>query len=301
MHRALRWSLILLLVATLLYGGFVGYVSWKSAESLVHPDRPTFSYVPTDYGLAYESVNFTTSDGLRLSGWWMPAVTAPNASAKVGTVIFLHGYGESKNQSLLFATFLHNDSLNVLAFDFRAHGDSQGDHTTVGLDEVRDVQAAFAYVGTRADPARVALFGLSMGAATGINAAAQLPQVRAVVSDSSFATLQNIAANSITHFTHLPKYPYGPVAVFFASRIVHEDIDQNAPVRAIATVKVPVLLIQGGQDDIAIAKSDGEALHAADATSEYWFVPAAAHVKAHTVAHDEYEARVVAFLDRTLA
>src|SRR5207248_1416848 len=97
-------------------------------------------------------------------------------------------------------------SFDVLAFDFRAHGESQGDHTTVGYDEARDVDAAVSFAAQR-DPQNVALLGLSMGGAAGLNAAPDLPAVRAVVTDSAFATLDDIAANSITHFTHLPKYP----------------------------------------------------------------------------------------------
>src|SRR5205823_5426124 len=160
---------------------------------------------------------------------------------------------------------------------------SEGDHTTVGMDEVRDVRAAVAYAESRS-AAPVALLGFSMGAAAGINAAARMTDVRAVVSDSSFATLQNIAGNSITHFTHLPKYPYAPVTVLFAEAIVHESIGKNRPVDAARSLKAPLLVIQGGADDIAIAKDDGEALHAADPASEYWLVAGATHAKAHEAA-----------------
>jgi alpha-beta hydrolase superfamily lysophospholipase len=294
-RRWLRWTLAILLVVALGYAAFVGYVSWKSAESLVHPARSVPPYAPADVGLAYERVAFTTSDGLRLVGWWMPAGAAAN-----GTVVFLHGYGDSKNQSLAYAPFLHADGMNVLAFDFRAHGESQGDHTTVGLDEVRDVQAAVSFAKTKS-AAPVVLYGLSMGAAAALNAAPTTPDVRAVVSDSSFATLQNIASNSITHFTHLPKYPYGPLAVLFASRIVHEDVSADAPVRAIAHVTVPVLLVQGGADDIAVAATDGAVLHAADPASQYLYVPAAHHVESHAVDRAEYEARVTGFLNAALS
>lgn len=298
MPRVLRWLLAILVVLGLAYAGFVGYVSYRSAESLLHPARDLTNATPADVGLAFERVGFTTSDGLRLAGWWVPA---PDPAAARGTVVFLHGYGDSKAQSLPYLPFLHNDSLNVLAFDMRAHGESQGDHTTVGMDEVADARAAIAYAATRADPSRIALLGLSMGAATAINEAPGDARVRAIVSDSSFATLQNIASNSITHFTHLPKYPYGPVSVWMAAALVHENVARDAPIRSIASVHAPILLIQGGADDIAIAAQDGEALHRADPSSEYWLVPGAHHVEAHSVAQAEYESKVDAFLDAALA
>lgn len=295
----LLWKLLAGLVAALLVvaGGAVAFVSWRSAESLVHPARVAPSATPADVGLAYERVTFASADGIPLVGWWMPA---PHAK---GTVIVLHGYGESKNQSLAYAPFLHDAGYDVLAFDFRAHGESGGDHTTVGLDEVRDVQAAWAWLQSRPDVNvnRVALMGFSMGAATALNAATVLP-ARAVVDDSGFATLENIASHSITHFTHLPKYPFGPLAVFFASRMVHEDIALDQPVKSAREIHAPVLVIQGGQDDIALPDADGRAvLAAAPAGSQWLFEPTAYHVGAHGVDLAGYEAKVIAFLDAAMA
>jgi alpha-beta hydrolase superfamily lysophospholipase len=297
MKRA--WKVVLVLLAALLVlaGGAVAFVSYRSAESLVHPARQATTHTPADVGLAYERVAFASADGIPLVGWWMPADTAN------GTVIVLHGYGESKNQSLAYAPFLHRAGYNVLAFDFRAHGESGGDHTTVGIDEVKDVEAAWAWLRSRADvdASRVALMGFSMGAATAINAAGSVP-ARAVVDDSGFATLENIASNSITHFTHLPKYPFGPLAVLFASHMVHEDISINQPVRSVHALHAPVLVIQGATDDIAFPDADGKAVFAAAPAGSQWLLaPGASHVGAHKVDPAGYESRVIAFLDANVA
>lgn len=287
MRRWARWTLALACAALVLYGAFVGYVSWRSADALVHPARPAASWTPADVGLSFEPVDLATEDGVRLAAWWMPADDAR------GTVILLHGYGDSKNQSLAYAPFLHAASFHVLAFDFRAHGESGGAFTTVGLDEVRDAEAAYRYAAAR-DGDRVAFLGLSMGAATAINAAGGLG-VDAVVADSAFATLQNIAANSITHFTDLPRYPYGPVAVFLAARMVERDIADNQPVRAAERLAAPLLVIQGSADTIAFPDEDGRPIAEA-AGADYWLVDGATHVGAHAAARDEYERRVVEFL-----
>ena len=268
-------------------------VSWKSAEKLVHPAREAAGALP---GLAYESVSFQAADGVALVGWWVPS------DAARGTVIFLHGYGDSKDQVLPLLPFLHEEGYHVLAFDFRAHGASDGDETTVGLVEVADVRGALAFA-ARKDPAayeQVALMGFSMGAATAINTAA-IEDVDAVVSDSAFATLENIASNSITAFTDLPKYPFGPLSVVFAGWMVGKDVSENAPVRAVTGSSAPVLVIQGLEDTIAFPDEDGEAIAAAaPAGSELWLVPGAAHVQAHSVAQEEYERRVLDFLDTNL-
>lgn len=296
MRRAWKVVLALFVVILLLAGGAVAYVSWRSADSLVHPARAHATRTPADAGPSYEAVGFAATDGVRLAGWWIPAEHAR------GTVVFLHGYGESKAQALAYAPFLHNASYNVLAFDFRAHGESAGDHTTVGADEVRDVEGAWAWMRERGiDRGHVALMGLSMGAATAINAAPALPGLRAVVDDSGFATLDNIASHSITHFTDLPQYPFGPLAVLFASRMVHQDIGENQPVRAVRGVHAPVLVIQGGRDDIAFPDVDGRAVFDAAPKGSQWLLePAASHVGAHAANAARYEASVLAFLEAAM-
>jgi pimeloyl-ACP methyl ester carboxylesterase len=272
----------------------------------VHPARDLHATTPADVGIPFERVTMRTSDGFDLVGWWMPASGAPK-----GTVVFLHGYGESKNQSLGFvAPILHNASYHVLAFDFRAHGESSGDHTSVGLDEIVDVRSAIAYVADRTgDADHTALMGFSMGAATAINAADGGPPLRAIVSDSSFATLENIASHSITHFTNLPKYPFGPLAVLFAGWIIHRDIALNRPIDHVGRIDTPVLVIQGGADDIAYPDTDGRALYDRCANElarsgalarrcEWWLVPDARHVRAHDHEPEAYVAHVVGFLDQ---
>src|SRR5581483_5282288 len=149
------------------------------------------------------------------------------------------------------------------------------------IDEVKDVDAAWGWLASRGDVpmGHVALLGLSMGAAAAINAAEDLP-VRAVVDDSGFATLENIASHSITHFTHLPKYPFGPLAVFFASRLV----------------------LEGGSDDIALPDADGRAVFDAAPPGSQWLLePKAYHVGSHGADPAGYEAKVIAFLDADVA
>src|SRR5205823_689619 len=109
-------SLVVLLVGT---GFTVGVVSYEAADRLVHPPRDLETRTPASVGLSFERTTLLTEDRLRLAAWWMPAV-APDAP----TVVFLHGYGASKAQSLAVAPFLHQAGYQVLAFDFRAHGES---------------------------------------------------------------------------------------------------------------------------------------------------------------------------------
>lgn len=295
-------------VATLLALSFVsaallGGVGYEVADRLVHPPRDLPRVTPADRGLPYERVAFTAEDGIQLTGWWMPA-TRLTGAVESPTVLFLHGYGASKAQSLSVAPFLVRAGYNVLAFDFRAHGESGGGYTTVGLEEVKDVAAAWGFLASRPDVAldRVAILGWSMGGATGLNAAEALPEARAFIVDSTFASLENVVSHTLPAFTGLPTQPFGGVGILFASMMVGRGVWENEPARAIAQFDRPLLIIQGMMDPIAQPDTDGAALHdAAGPFSELWLVPDADHVNARRVDPAAYEDRVLGFLALHLA
>lgn len=284
-----------LLSMLVLSAGLVGGLGYEVADRLVHPPRDVPLVDPADLGLSFERVSFSTEDKLSLAAWWMPS----EAGTPAGTIVFLHGYGASKAQSLSVAPFLHRAGYHVLAFDFRAHGESGGAYTTVGLEEVRDVRAALAFLRERGDVdmASVALFGWSMGGATALNAASELPDVRAFIVDSTFARLENVVSHSLPAFTGLPSQPFGTLSVLFASWMVQRGVWENDPARAVTQFDRPLLIIQGMADIIARPESDGAALHdAAGPFAELWLVPEADHVNARRADPRAYEAKVLSFL-----
>lgn len=279
--------------ASLLVGAVVAVsVSYVAADRLVHPPREASSREPGALGIAFEAIHFASTDGVPLAGWWMP-VANPS-----GTVVFLHGYGASKAQSLSVAPFLVAAHYNVLAFDMRGHGDSGGDHTTFGIDEVDDVAGAVAWLRGRADvdSSRIVLFGWSMGAATALNAAPGLPEVRAIVADSSFARLGDLVARGLSGMTGLPAFPFDSLTVAWASWLAKKDLRDDEPARAALGLHRPLLLIQGMDDPLA-RPEDAETLRASTGdNARLWLVPGATHVDAVHFRPADYQALVLAFL-----
>jgi pimeloyl-ACP methyl ester carboxylesterase len=140
---------------------------------VTHPGDPA-----TLLRRAYSDVQFQTSDGIGLSGWWIPASTGrgffgrtPDFGAK--TVIVCHGFGADKATQLIVARRLIPAGYNVLAFDFRAYGDSGGRFSTLGDIERRDVLAAVHWVRTEhpQQAKRIVGIGIGIGAAALIGAA----------------------------------------------------------------------------------------------------------------------------------
>jgi len=139
--------------------------------------------VPADYGLVNRDEPLATDDGLQLAAWYVPG-TRPES------LILVHGLGANRADMLDLATVLHTRGYNLLLPDLRAHGRSQGNVSTLGVKEVRDIQAAVKYLQLQpeVDPYRIGIYGASLGGAVALLAAEQIPTLRGVVVDSTFAT-----------------------------------------------------------------------------------------------------------------
>lgn len=281
-------------VLVLVLAGVFG-VSWMAGQSLLHPKREVSTATPSGLNLTWEWANFTTFDNVPIVAWWIPAEHA------AGTVIFLHGYSDAKSQGLPMFPFLHNASVNVLAFDFRAHGQSGGAYTTAGLLEVREVDAALSWVQNRTHQGdnRTVLLGWSMGAATALNSAPRHPHLAGIVSDASFSHLHHIVDTSIGKFTGLPRWPFGPLAVTFASWSIGIDINDNAPVDAVAGYHGPLLLIQG-LADTTVTPDQVDELAGAAPQATVWKVPDAGHTECYKTDAQGYQQHVLAFLSNAV-
>src|SRR3990167_11069470 len=152
----------------------------------IRPFRITSSITPKEMGLAYEKVSFRTEDNVLLHGWFIPAKKTP---AK--TLILLHGYPADKGNILPVMAFLHA-KYNLLLFDFRYFGESEGWYSTAGKNEVLDLRAAIQYLGTKGIH-EVGVWGFSLGGAVAIMTAPHSPEIKAIVAESSYARLDWMA------------------------------------------------------------------------------------------------------------
>ncbi|MGE3271297.1 MAG: alpha/beta hydrolase, partial [Chloroflexota bacterium] len=152
-------------------------------RQITHAHRNDFRDDPARWGLqAAEEVDLTASDGVRLHTWLFRSAEA------VASVIVLHGHGGNKHTVLPLAQMLY-PKYNVILLDHRGHGESDGGRTTIGFEERLDVHAAVDYL-IEQGMGPVGIFGMSMGGATAILAAAEEPRIVAVVADSPYARLR---------------------------------------------------------------------------------------------------------------
>jgi len=252
---------------------------------------------PADFNMPYEDVTITDSDGLKLVGWFVP-------SQNGAVIIMQHGYKSTRQELLEEAQMMHKHGYGILLSTVRAHDYSEGETITFGMKEVNDMEAWYQYLISRpdVDKNKIGELGNSFGGMLVIQHTAQNKNIKAVVADSAFSSLNDTVSKSVTYFTNLPAFPFAPLIVFWAERETGfklEDIDTKKWIVQISPR--PVFLMQGGRD-IIISTDSGQKLYdAAGEPKELWYDPALGHVAFDDERAVEFERRVSQFFDKYLS
>ena len=290
---------LILVVGALTTSGMFWVARREAARLVTHlPDeRPPIERTPADVGMDYRDVQVTTSDGLRLAGWWTPS---KNGAA----VIVQHGYKTNRSTQLLdIAATLARGGYGVLLSSLRAHDLNDGRVISFGLEEMKDLSAWLAFIQTLegVEPSRIGIFGNSLGGSLAIQLAAQAQSIKAIVTHSAVASVRSTVETSITYFTGLPPFPFTSMILFWVEQdwaMQPDLLDFTAWIAALDSQ--PILLMQGGAD-VVVAPESGQLLYdAAREPKELWFEPDLGHVDFQRERSQEFSDRVVGFFDRHL-
>jgi len=238
-----------------------------------------------------QDVAFVTSDGLTLRGWFSPGTRG-------AAVIFVHGGGGDRTQLFPEALVVARHGYGFLVYDSRANGESDGDVTSWGDRERRDVVAALDFVGARPeiDLRRIALLGFSIGGSSAALVAASDTRVRAAILAPVWTSLSEELWNKGGRF---PFLTYAPMMFGLARAGV--DVRAVRPIDRIADMSPrPVFFITGTSDWDTPVPVTQRMFDAAREPKSLWIVPGADHGKYLKTAPAEYEFRVTAFLDDAL-
>lgn len=217
-------------------------LSFLVTKASTRPDEKNRPETPATYGAVYEDVTFTSSDDLKLSGWYLP-----NAEKHV-TIVVTHGLFRSRYETLERGVDFWKRGYSVLIYDLRRHGASQGEFCTLGYQERFDVEAATAFARSREPENRIVLFGVSMGAAATLLAASEESGIEAIIVDSSFLSLRHTVAHHLA-LARIPNFPFSSILVTLTTWRLGYAADDFDVLTAVRKIQCPILFI-GSTGDI---------------------------------------------------
>ena len=238
---------------------------------------------PGGASIYYRDVTLTTADGLELAAWFVPAINASSAPTDTPTIILAHGLLERKESMKHLVPWLHEAGYNVMLLDFRGHGKSDLQPTTVGREEVMDLQAALDWLEAEGVGDRVGGLGMSMGAVVLVNTAVQDDRLDALVLDSMFAEWND------TDFAKDYRLP----PEWLVPGVPN-------PVELLPNIDVPVFVIHGTADILTEIGHAHRVFAAANEPKQLW-INDSGHAWSSMTYPVVYREKVLDFFDRTLS
>ena len=242
------------------------------------------------YSLNPEDLYINSFDNLKLH-----ALFINNNTNK--TIICVHGY-KAKDGLYDFgmsAKFLNSLGYNLLFVDNRAHGLSQGKYIGFGVLDSVDVNSWVDYLVTNMNQETIILYGMSMGAATVMNA--QNNKVKAIIADCGFASGYDEVAYQIKKMYHLPAFPLVPISNILLKLIAHYSLKEKEAYRSIKNYKNNLLIIHGGKDRFVPTGDAYKIFDNATCHKKILIVPGASHAKSYLKDTELYEQTIKEFLD----
>ncbi len=219
----MMWSIIGIIVA--IYIGLT-LIMFLLQDYFIYFPTQEMMATPATIGLAYEEVLFETADGIKLSGWYVPVIEAKNV------VIFFHGNAGNISHRLESIALFHRLGLNVLIFDYRGYGLSQGTISEQGI--YLDAEAVFAYLVQERGfkPEQIIIFGRSLGGAVATWLAQKHPP-QALILESTFTSIPDMGAR---------QFPFLPVRLLARN--------QYNTINRLPHLSAPILIIHSPDDEL---------------------------------------------------
>jgi pimeloyl-ACP methyl ester carboxylesterase len=241
-----------------------------------------------------QPVSFITTDSLKIAGL---LIVRPQAKKNI---LICHGYRMAKERMHRFALMFPQD--NVLLFDYRAHGESDGESSSIGYYEKNDVVAALKFLqeDQRTQGLPIIGIGVSMGAVTLLSAAAESVVCRAIILDAPFARLDEQTHRMITHRYKLPKFPFSFVARKFLEKLHNFKLTDVDSLVSAKNLQTPVLMIHSRDDNTVPIENGRRIYQCINVHKEFWVVSGSGHARIFTDKPLEYQERIHAFLSTVL-
>ena len=273
---------------------------WADSEQRISM-RKDFDAKPWQFD-SYETINFTSRDGINLEGWYVEV----NSSSPV--VIFVHGgyeNGKCKPEILLSASYLSKNNFNVFMIDLRNHGNSEivSDYFYLGQKEYLDVLGAYDWlmVEKNYNPSSIGIVSISTySLATTL--AFDESEIGAMWLDSPIIDFPLLVGNELERLG-FPRILASP-AITMGERLVGVSLEDRVPLEVASRAGERPMYLVHGDSDVRISNEHSKKFYnkavEAEANVTLWLVEDSAHVDALWEYSQEYESRLVTFFSNSL-
>ena len=227
-----------------------------------------------------EDVSFLNQNGQRLDGWFIPSQSGP----ALATIIFFHGQGGNVSNVAFIGEGLASRGFDVLLFDYRGYGRSEGEITDEG-DMYADADAAYDYVVNQrgASAERVVLYGHSLGTAAVVDLASRR-KCGAIILESGLSSASDMASIRL---------PWLPAWLRTLGRNRFDSVDK------LPAASCPVLVTHGEPDNV-VPTEQGRALYAAAHEPKKLIIFKGADHGVSSYSGDYYFAQITDFIEASL-
>ena len=260
-------------------GMFLAFTVWNfhlDRKFIFFPEKEILGD-PGRWGLSFEDVVFPSADGVKLHGWFIPFPGSGD------TLLLFHGNAGNVSHHIENIKLLHDRlRINIFLFDYRGYGRSEGKISEEGA--YRDAEGAHKYLLSRAgvSPSRIVFFGLSLGTAIAVQLALTHPPA-AMILESPFTSIKDMAKRS---------FLLGLLTPFIRTRF--------DTARKLSRIHVPVLIIQGDQDQTVPPSMARRLYNLANGPREFYGIPGAGHNDTYIIGGKTYFETLARFISSSL-
>ena len=242
-----------------------------------------------------KKITITTFDNLKLSA----LLTYSNLEDTKGTIILLHGSSNTKEHFHDLSEFLSLNGFNSVALDSRGFGESEGQFTTFGAKETKDIQALITELINVEDLDNIGLWGQSIGGAFTLQTMGLDKRVKYGIAESSYTDLKT----NIQHFfqRHLG-FSINPLSNYITNRaatIADFDPDEANPLKYSKEITQPILVVHGAQDlPIPIEEGKANFTNIKSKDKKFLKIESAGHSDIWEIGGENYFNYVLEFLNK---
>ncbi len=243
--------LIFMLLVNILFSVFISFSlfkkdGWKSFEEYLYGKQ--LNTASEWISEKSEKIQVVNNEGEKLT-----ALEIKNEHISHSYVVVCHQYGGSPESMEAYAKHFYELGFNIILPYMRGHNGSPYEKISFGWQDKSDVIDWIERITEDDKKARIALFGVCLGAnAVTLAATEELPaNVRLVISDSCYTSLNDLMKTYIKNETKLSSLIGRGVISAYAKSKTGEKTKNIDTIAQLRYIELPIMFING-EDDTAV-------------------------------------------------